>query len=155
MKNKTKTETKKQLKNIKISKVQEIVNLAIRERDGDCVVRDGKHQCKGVLTASHYFSVGGNSTWRFYPPNIHCQCFGHHGVHERRQEPFFYTAWMERQQAEALEYMTKHWGVVIRYTQPIRAEIKKLAQAGELDKLQELIEGLVEGEKVHFVTKSS
>ena len=145
IKKQTKKLSKKQPQKIKISALQKIVNEAVRKRDGDCKIRDGKRQCGGVLTASHYFSVGGNSTWRFYPPNIHCQCLLHHGVHERRQEPFFYTAWMERHQAEALEYMTKHWGVVIRYTQPIRAEIKKLAQAGELDKLQALIEGLVEG----------
>ena len=146
MKNKTKTETKKQLKNIKISKVQEIVNLAIRERDGDCVVRDGKHQCKGVLTASHFFSVGGNSTWRFYPPNIHCQCLGHHGIHERRQEPFFYEKYMKEYYGAEYNFMKKNWGVTIRYTLVDRWEIVRLAKAGDLDGLRGCI--IVTGKQI-------
>lgn len=55
----TKKLNKKQPKKIKISALQKIVNEAIRKRDGDCKIRDGKRQCNGVLTASHYHSVGG------------------------------------------------------------------------------------------------
>ena len=86
---------KKKVKKLTVTKVQDAVNKAIRERDEYCMIGDGRHPCKGILTASHYYAVGGNSTFRFYPPNIHAQCLSHHGIHERRQEPFFYRRWMQ------------------------------------------------------------
>jgi hypothetical protein len=134
-------------KAIKISALQKIVNEAVRKRDEVCMVRDGKRSCSGVLTASHYFSVGGNSTWRFYPPNIHCQCLLHHGVHERRQEPFFYTDWMEKYFPEELQFMQDNWGVILRYNQVVRREIKKLALAGDLEGLKDYIEQMIRGQK--------
>ena len=134
---------KKKVKKLSVIKVQDAVNKAIRERDCDCVVRDGKHQCKGVLTASHFFSVGGNSTFRFYPPNIHCQCLGHHGIHERRQEPFFYRRWMQENEPDALEFMELHWGASIKYTQVVLKEILEFARTGNLEGLREYIETLI------------
>lgn len=131
-------------KKLKVSKVQEIVNKAIRERDGECVVRDGRHSCAGVLTASHYYSVGGNSTFRFYPPNIHTQCFGHHGVHERRQEPFFYLRFMQEYFSDELEWMELNWHKVVRYSQPVLRDIAELARTGRLGELTEYIRELVE-----------
>lgn len=134
---------KKKAKKLSITKVQDAVNKAIRERDESCVVRDGRHSCAGILTASHYYAVGGNSTWRFYPPNIHAQCFGHHGIHERGQEPFFYRRWMQENEPDALEFMELHWGASIKYTQIVLKEILDFARAGNLEGLREYIETLI------------
>jgi hypothetical protein len=136
---------KKKVKKLTVTKVQDAVNKAIRERDETCVVRDGRHQCAGVLTASHYHAVGGNSAFRFYPPNIHAQCFGHHGVHERGQEPFFYRRWMEAHEPDALEWMETHWAASIKYSQPTLRDIYDLARAGKLEELTEYIKSAIEG----------
>lgn len=126
------------------AKVQEAVNRAIRERDEFCKVRDGRHECGGILTASHYHSVGGNSAFRFYPANIHAQCLVHHGIHERKQEPFFYRHWMEKHEAEALEWMEGHWYASIKYTQEVLETILDYAKNGELEELGIYIRTLAE-----------
>lgn len=135
-----KLQKKPKVKKLKVSKVQDAVNKAIRERDVFCVVRDGKHPCNGVITASHYHGVGGNSTFRFYPPNIHTQCFGHHGIHERGQDPFFYLRWMQENHADALEFMELNWNKTIKYSQPVLRDIYAMALKGDLDGLIEYIE---------------
>lgn len=134
---------KKKVKKLSVVKVQDAVNKAIRERDEGCVVRDGRHSCAGVLTASHYHSVGGNSTFRFYPPNIHAQCFGHHGIHERGQEPFFYRRWMQEYESDALEFMETHWNASVKYSQPVLRDIYNLALSGNLEGLKDYIETLI------------
>ena len=50
-------------KKLKVSKVQEIVNKAIRERDGECVVRDGRHSCAGERAWAPCSVVPCISTW--------------------------------------------------------------------------------------------
>lgn len=135
---------KKKAKKLTATKVQTIVNAAIRRRDGECIVRDGKHSCAGDLTASHYYCVGGCSTFRFYPPNIHTQCFGHHGIHEHGREPFFYRRWMQEYRPDALEFMETHWGAVIKYDQETLHEIKRLAETDDLDGLSVYIAGKIE-----------
>ena len=134
---------KKKKKKLTVTKVQDAVNKAIRERDGECVVRDGRHSCAGCLTASHFYSVGGNSTFRFYPPNIHTQCLSHHGIHERKQEPFFYRSWMLENYAEEMVWMRDNWYKTVRYSQPVLEDIQALAKAGELDILTEYIRSLI------------
>ena len=134
---------KKKVKKLTVTKVQDAVNKAIRERDETCVVRDGRHTCAGILTASHYYAVGGNSTWRFYPPNIHAQCFGHHGIHERGQEPFFYRRWMQEYFQEDLEFMETNWNASVKYSQPVLRDILSMARRGALDELTEYIRALI------------
>jgi hypothetical protein len=136
---------KKKVKKLSVVKVQDAVNKAIRARDETCIVRDGRHECAGVLTASHYHCVGGNSTFRFYPPNIHAQCFGHHGIHERGQEPFFYRRWMQEYEPDALEFMETHWNASIKYSQPVLRDIYTLALSGNLDGLKEYVEKQITG----------
>ena len=134
---------KKKVKKLSVAKVQDAVNKAIRERNETCVVRDGRHTCAGILTASHYYAVGGNSTWRFYPPNIHAQCFGHHGIHERGQEPFFYRRWMQEYFQEDLEFMETNWNASVKYSQPVLRDILDMARRGALDELTEYIRALI------------
>ncbi len=134
---------KKKVKKLTVTKVQDAVNKAIRERDESCVVRDGRHTCAGILTASHYYAVGGNSTWRFYPPNIHAQCFGHHGIHERGQEPFFYRRWMQEYFQADLEFMETNWNSSVKYSQPVLRDILDMARRGALDELTEYIRALI------------
>jgi gamma-glutamylcyclotransferase (GGCT)/AIG2-like uncharacterized protein YtfP len=131
---------KKKTKKLSVVKVQVAVNAAIRRRDGRCVVTDDKHACAGVLTASHFYSVGGNGCLRFYPPNIHAQCFGHHGIHERNQDPVFYHAWMMYNYPSTLEFMNTSRGTVIKYDQDTLRHIKELSDTDQLDILQEFIE---------------
>ena len=134
---------KKKVKKLTVTKVQDAVNKAIRERDETCIVRDGRHTCAGILTASHYYAVGGNSTWRFYPPNIHAQCFGHHGIHERGQEPFFYRRWMQEYFQADLEFMETNWNASVKYSQPVLRDILDMARRGALDELTEYIRALI------------
>lgn len=134
----------KKVKKLSITKVQLEVNKAIRETDETCLVRDGRHECCGNLTASHFFAVGGNSTFRFYPPNIHCQCFGHHGIHERKQDPFFYRRWMEEHYPEELEWMERNFFRVLRYNQDTLREIHALAKALDIGGLTKYVRSLIE-----------
>lgn len=127
---------KKKAKRLTVVKVQEAVNAAIRERDGTCMVRDGRHECAGCLTASHFYAKGGNSCLRFYPLNIWTQCLGHHGIHERNHDPAFYHRWMEAMHPGALAWMESVRGRVVKYSQPVLTEIKALADARDLDGLE-------------------
>jgi len=127
---------KKKTKKLSVVKVQAAVNAAIRRRDGRCVVTDDKHPCAGHLTASHFYSVGGNGCLRFYPPNIHTQCFGHHGIHERNQDPVFYHDFMISIHLNALAFMEKARGSVLKYTQEVLHVIKDLAEKDELETLE-------------------
>lgn len=130
---------KKKVKKLTAAKVQVAVNAAIRRRDGECIVRDGKHECAGCLTASHFYSVGGNGCLRFYPLNIFTQCFGHHGIHERNQDPVFYHAWMIEHNSGALEFMERVRGSVIKYDQETLRIIKDYAEEDRLDLLCDFI----------------
>ena len=49
----------KKVKKLTVTKVQLEVNKAIREVEERCRVTDGRHECCGTLTASHFFAVGG------------------------------------------------------------------------------------------------
>ena len=126
-----------------VAKVQTAVNKAVRERDQFCRVQDGRHPCNGVLTASHFHSVGGHSPFRFYPLNIHAQCFGHHGIHERKQDPFFYREFMLQNHGKSLDFMERNFFKSIKYTQPVLRDIMNYAKAGDLDGLTAYIEKLI------------
>lgn len=130
-------------KKLSHAKVRDAVNKACRERDQFCVVHDGRHPCKGILTASHFFAVGGNPTFKFYPPNIHAQCFGHHGIHERKQDPFFYREFMVLHHGKYLDFMECNFFKSIKYTQPVLRDIMNYAKAGDLDGLTAYIEKLI------------
>lgn len=135
---------KKKAKKLTPAKVQVAVNAAIRRRDGNCIVRDGKHECSGCLTASHFYSRGGNGCLRFYPLNIFTQCFGHHGIHERNQEPVFYHAWMLKNHCGALAFMESVRGRVIKYDQETLETIRDYANNDDLNGLAEYIESKLE-----------
>ena len=141
---KRKKAAKKKAKKLTVTKVQDAANRAIRERDGQCVVRDGRHECAGCLTASHFYPKGGCSAFRFYPPNINTQCLGHHGIHERRQDPFFYKRWMEDRYPEEMELMECRYHASIKYDQITLSEIMAMAKEGRLDDLEAYIRELVE-----------
>jgi hypothetical protein len=128
-------------KKLTTKKVQEAVNAAIRRRDGTCMVRDGRHPCNGILTASHFYAVGGNGSVRYYPGNIHAQCLGHHGIHERNQDPVFYHAWMLANHPDELEFIERARGRVLKYDQETLHTIKDLADADRLDELAAYIRG--------------
>jgi len=135
---------KKKAKKLTATKVQTIVNAAIRRRDGECIIRDGRHPCAGVLTASHFYSVGGNGCLRFYPYNIFTQCFGHHGIHERNQDPVFYHDFMMRHYPNELAWMEVARGHVVKYDQETLHETKLLAETDDLDGLSVYIAGKIE-----------
>lgn len=135
---------KKRVKKLSVTKVQLEVNKMIREEEGRCRVTDWRHECCGTLTASHFFAVGGNSTFRFYPPNIHCQCFAHHGIHERKQDPFFYRRWMEANYPDELEWMERNYFKTIRYNQEALHIIMDYAKARDSERLAKFIRSLVE-----------
>ena len=132
----------KKSKKLTVTKVQDAVNAAIRRRDGRCMVRDHRHECAGVLTASHFFAVGGNSCLRFYPFNIFGQCFGHHGIHERKHDPVFYHNFMLANYPEELEWMERNQGKSIKYSQPVLEKIRDYAISDDLDGLRDYIREL-------------
>lgn len=134
---------KKKSTKLKVTKVQDAVNKAIREHEEYCRVSDGRHEHAGGLTASHFFPVGGNSAFRFYPPNIHCQCLGHHGIHERKQDPFFYRRFMESHYPDQLLFMETHYFASIKYTQEVLQTILNYAKEGDLHGLTGYIEELI------------
>ena len=134
---------KNKKKKLSVSKVQDAVNKAIRERDEYCRVPDGRHEHAGVLTASHFFAVGGCSVFRFYPPNIHAQCFGHHGIHERKQDPFFYRRFMELHEKEGLEFMEQNFFKSIKYHQETLKTVYEYASKKDLEGLRKYIEELL------------
>ena len=127
--------TRKKAKKLTTPKVQAIVNAAIRRRDERCIIRDGRHECAGPLTASHFYSVGGNGCLRFYPWNIFTQCLGHHGIHERNQDPAFYHRWMMKYHADELEWMETVRGRVFKYDQETLHTIKHYAETDDLEHL--------------------
>lgn len=134
----------KKTKKLSVTKVQLEVNKAIRETEPYCRVRDGRHGCAGILTASHFFAVGGNSTFRFYPPNIHTQCLCHHGIHERKQDPFFYRRWMEKYYADELAWMEANYFKVLRYDRETLLTIYDFALARDMKGLTAYVKDLIE-----------
>lgn len=131
---------------IRIDKVQEAFNSAIKRRDGRCMIRDYE-PCSGQLECSHFCSVGSSPALRFYPPNAWTQCSKHHWKHHNSPEwakawnKFsFYEKWMdEKHWAECADmyYMRNQY---IKYTDELKAEIIRLCNADKLDELTKLIE---------------
>ena len=131
---------KKKVKKLTVTKVQDAVNKAIRERDGQCINSDGS--CCGRLEASHFFGKGGNGGLRFYPLNIHGQCSKHHFDHHQRN-PLCYVRWMQENCPEDLEWMESARRRVVKYSQPVLRDILDMARRGALDELTEYIRALI------------
>ena len=131
---------KKKVKKLTVTKVQDAVNKAIRERDGQCINSDGS--CCGRLEASHFFGKGGNGGLRFYPMNIHGQCSKHHFDHHQRN-PLCYVRWMQENCPEELEWMETARKRVVKYSQPVLRDILSMAKRGALDELTEYIRALI------------
>lgn len=125
------------MKKTSIEKVQTAFNAAIKRRDCHCVVHDYE-PCYGELETSHFFTVGGNPSLRFFPPNAYCQCQKHHWKHHNVSERT-YVEFMENEHSEDLEYMRYARNRFIKYTDDLKAEIIKLCNADKLDELTELI----------------
>ena len=71
-----------------INKLDTIVSLIVRARDGRCVTPTDK--CTKVLQCSHLIKRGKLST-RFSLNNCHCQCSYHNFLHNNYPE--IYTEW--------------------------------------------------------------
>jgi hypothetical protein len=125
------------LKSISISKVQKAFNDAIKRRDCKCVIKDFE-PCYGGLEASHFFTVGGNPSLRFFPPNAYAQCQKHHFNHHNKSVKT-YIAFMQTYHNDDLIYMQKARNCYIKYDEAFKAEIIKLCNADKLNELTELI----------------
>lgn len=122
--------------------VQIEFNRAIVRRDHKkCMVQDGLCRCAGHPQCSHFFAVKGNSGLRFYPPNAHCQCAGHHLIHHNRDQ-YFYSKWMMNHYPEELEWMETVRGRAVRYTQEVLQEILDASKKDNLDRVREIVRGL-------------
>lgn len=129
-------------KKIKLTDVQKEFNRMIVRRDKFCRVRDNIYHCKGNLQCSHFFTVGANSSLRFYPYNAFTQCAGHHLAHHHR-DPLFYARYMQDNWASELEFMEPARKVVVHYSQENLAEIIKLCKQDEWFALGEYIKNLI------------
>ena len=123
---------------ISLDKVQKAFNDAIKRRDGRCMVKDYECCC-GLLECSHYYTVGGNPTLRFYPPNAYAQCQKHHWNHHNKKEPFYERYLLAVHPQDWLK-MEKLRHCIIKYTDELKAEIIKLCNEDRLDELTERIE---------------
>jgi nicotinic acid phosphoribosyltransferase len=126
---------KKKAKKLTATKVQTIVNAAIRRVTGSAssgteTLLRGRLDGESLLLCRRMLDVPVLSA------EHHTQCFGHHGIHEHGREPFFYRRWMQEYRPDALEFMETHWGAVIKYDQETLHEIKRLAETDDLDGLQ-------------------
>ena len=100
--------------------------------------------CFGGLETSHYFTVGGNPSLRFYPLNAYAQCQKHHWKHHnvwKYGDNFIsYQGWLEEHHKQDLEKMEVLRHRYIKYDDDLKAEIIRLCNADKLDELQKLIE---------------
>jgi hypothetical protein len=131
---------KKKAKKLTVTKVQDAVNKAIKERESVCINQDAT--CKGNLEASHFFGKGGNGGLRYYPPNIHPQCSKHHFDHHQRN-PLCYVEWIEENLPDQVEWMKTARVKVLKYSQPVLKDIYEMAKSGKLDELTQYIETLL------------
>ncbi len=126
---------------ISLEKVQKAFNDAIKRRDCKCVIKDFE-PCYGGLEASHFFTVGGNPSLRFYPPNAYAQCSRHHWNHHNKKESAnVYKNWLLENHFEEADFMARNRNNFIKYTDELKAKIIELCNADKLDELKELIEG--------------
>ena len=130
---------KNKVKKLSITKVQDAVNHAIRERDGECINHDGT--CSGRLEASHFFGKGGTGGIRFHPDNIHGQCSKHHFDHHQRN-PLCYVEWMQENKPVELVRLENMRGRTIKYNQITLHEIYDMAKRGDLEGIKILVESL-------------
>lgn len=125
---------------ISLDKVQAAFNNAIKRRDCRCMIRDDEC-CYGTLECSHYFTVGGNPSLRFYPPNAYAQCSRHHWNHHNKKESAdVYKNWLLENHFDDAQFMAQYRKNYIKYTDELKAEIIRLCNADKLDELKELIE---------------
>lgn len=120
---------------LKLTRVQELFNRAIVERDGRCVIcgRSSSLQC------SHFFTVGAHSGLRFHPDNAHAMCAACHIKHHRA-DPLMYAEWMQQNHREALIEMRLIKVLPVRYTQGNLAEICELIRERAWDRLKKYLD---------------
>lgn len=123
---------------IPLEKVQKAFNDAIKRRDCRCLIKDYE-PCYGQLECSHFYTIGGNPSLRFYPPNAYAQCSKHHWNHHNKSAKT-YVKWMQNYHNEELEYMQTARNKFIKYDDELKAEIIRLCNADKLDELKKLIE---------------
>ena len=122
---------------IPITKVQDAFNAAIKRRDSRCVIKDFE-PCCGSLECSHFFTVGGSPSLRFYPLNAYTQCSRHH-INHHAGGTLYSDFMMDFHQAD-LDKMLSMKNRIIKYTDELKAEIISLCKADKLDELKDLIE---------------
>ena len=126
---------------ISLEKVQKAFNDAIKRRDCKCVIKDFE-PCYGGLEASHFFTVGGNPSLRFYPPNAYAQCSRHHWNHHNKKESAnVYHNFLVKYHCEEQATMEVLRHRYIKYTDELKSKIIQLCNEDRLDELKELIEG--------------
>ena len=125
---------------ISLDKVQSAFNDAVKRRDCRCMIRDYE-PCYGQLECSHFFTVGGNQTLRFYPPNAYTQCSKHHWKHHNDKKcSCLYENWMKENHLEDYNTMILMRHKIIKYDDDLKSHIIKLCNENRLDELTELIE---------------
>lgn len=123
---------------IPITKVQDAFNAAIKRRDSRCMIKDYE-PCGGSLECSHFFTVGGSPSLRFYPLNAYTQCSRHHRNHHAGGT-LYSDFMMDFHQAD-LDKMLSMKNRIIKYTDDLKRQIIKLCNEDKLDELKMLIEG--------------
>lgn len=101
----------KKHKRLTLSKVQEIFNRAIRNRDERSVLSWQRED----LQASHFIARGGSGALRYYPPNVHSMTAGEHYTFHNL-DPLPYTEWMQANIPE-LAWMKRARKVSITWNQ--------------------------------------
>lgn len=123
---------------IPLDKVQAAFNAAIKRRDGRCMVQDYE-PCCGALECSHFYTVGGSPSLRFYPPNAYAQCQKHHWNHHNKKD-LFYMKWLANEHWPDFQNMLGFKNCYIRYTDELKAQIIRLCNEDKLEELKGLLE---------------
>jgi len=136
-KKREKTKRVKNHKRLTLSKVQEIFNRAIRNRDEKSVLSWQRDD----LQASHFMARGGSSALRYYPPNVHAMTSGEHSSYHYR-DPLPYTEWMQENVPE-LEWMKRARKVSVTWNQSDLEKIVSCCTVGAWRELTMYVENRI------------
>ena len=120
-----------------LSKVQEIFNRAIRNRDEKSVLSLQRDD----LQASHFMARGGSSALRYYPPNVHSMTAGEHYTFHNR-DPLPYAEWMQVNVPE-LGWMKRARKVSVTWNQCDLEKIVSCCTAGAWRELTMYVENRI------------
>ena len=70
-------------------RIQNLLKLIVRKRDGDCIFRGIGRTCSGPLSADHIVTRGRSRTYGM-SENVVCVCIGHH-LWWKPSNPTIYT----------------------------------------------------------------